>query len=207
MKTDNEMIELRGELYTKLWGRESDFICHQINIESPHVDVYRFPITDDHSCPVSYRNVYMTAGMSEAQMIIPDHLQDSVFPRIEITAYSDKIIMMDDEEMDFICSILHWFSHYPMRESTFFAPWQTFQIGSPIVPGSEMTAYLFCQTPIVNAYDLFEHTPKAENFIHLLPISEAERCLAINEGTQRLLEIFHENGINPDFDLERKSTI
>jgi hypothetical protein len=201
------MIAEREKQYSKLWGRDPDFIRHPTDQSIPHIDVYRFPKTGDKSNPVSFRNVYMTGGMSEREMNIPDHLREDVFPRIEITAYSEKIIMMEKVEMDFICTILHWFAQYPFEEATFFAPWQTFQIGEPIIPDSEMTAYLFCQTPIVNADDLFDHVPNADNFIHLVPISEAERQYAVSEGTQKLLEVFHNHGINPDFDLDRKSTL
>jgi hypothetical protein len=204
---DNELVARRGRLYAQLWGREPDFVCHQTDAEVPHIDVYRFPPTHEESCPVSFRNVYITAGMSDVPMSVPDRLADSIPSRIEISAYSDEVIMMENGKADFICTILHWMAHHPFRQSTFFASSQTFQVGRPIIPQSEMTAYYFAQTPIVDAGKLFDHTPKAEGFVHLVPISEAERRLAVEAGSKKLLELFHNHGVNPDFDLKRKSLL
>lgn len=204
---DDALVAKRGELYAQLWGREPDFICHQTDSAVPHIDVYRFPKTEDESCPMPFRHVYITAGMSDVAMSVPDQFAESVASRIEISAYSDKVIMMQNGKMDFICSILHWMAHHPFRESTFFASSQTFQVGRPIVPDSEMTAYYFAETPIVGADRLFDHTPKAEGFVHLVPISEAERRLAVEAGAKALMELFHKHGVDPDFNLERKSAI
>ena len=201
-----ELIEKRTSLYTQLWGREPDFVRHPTSSEVPHVSVYRFPKVQ-HECPMSFRYVYMTAGMSDVEMAVPTRLAKSIPSRIEISAYSDEIITTNGGKGDFICEILHWLAHHAFRESTFLAATQTFQVGQPIIPGSEMSAYYFAETPIVSGEQLFKHTPKAEGFVHLVPISEAERLLAINEGSKSLLRLFHEKGIHPDFNLTRKSAI
>jgi hypothetical protein len=202
---DEELIEKRGDGYVTLWGRDADFVCHQSDQEVPHIDIFRFPPTDA-DVPLNALNVYMSGGMADVSMPIPDEYEN-VPANIEITAYSEEVIMNDSGKMDFICMILHWLAHYPLRENTFFASSQTFNIGSPIIPDSEMTAYYFAQTPIIPADDLFAFTPNATGFIHLIPISEPERVLAVNQGSGELLKLFNEHKMSPLFDLKRKSLI
>ncbi len=204
-RIDEDLITRRGDNYVTLWGREPDFVCHQSDQEIPHIDIFRFPPTDGDS-PLGALNVYMSGGMADVSMPVPDEYEN-VPANIELTAYSEEVIMNNSGKMDFICMILHWLAHYPLKEGTFFASSQTFNIGSPIIPGSEMTAYYFARTPIVSADALFAFTPNATGFIHLIPISESERALAVEQGSEELLKLFEEHSLQPLFDLKRKSLI
>ena len=103
---DNELVARRGKLYVQLWGREPEFVGHQTDAEVPHIDVYRFPPTHDESCPMLFRNVYVTAGMSDVPMSVPDRLADSIPSRIEISAYSDEVIMMENGKMEWLTTHL-----------------------------------------------------------------------------------------------------
>lgn len=203
---DEELITERGDSYVTLWGRDADFVCHQSDQEIPHIDIFRFPPTEEADAPLNRLNVYMSGGMADVSMPVPDEYEN-VPANIELTAYSEDVIMNDSGKMDFICMILHWLAHYPLRESTFFAQSQTFNIGSPIIPESEMTAYYFAQTPMISLDELFAFTPNATGFIHVIPISESERTLAVEQGSMELLKLFGERGLPPLFDLRRESLI
>lgn len=192
--------------YARLFGREAAFKGEQADHEEPYVEVFRFG-KSELEVPLANWNVYITGGMSAREMILPERLQDKHIPKnIEITAYSESIIETA-KGMDFICWILHWLAHFPFREKTFLAATQTFNVGRPIVPDSEMTAYYFAETPIINAHDLFDACPQATGFIHLVPISESERQLAVAEGSKALLTLFDQHEISPLFDLKRPSLV
>jgi hypothetical protein len=139
-------------------------------------------------------------------MAVPKEFE-RVPARIELTTYSREVIMMKSGGVDFVAYLLHWLAHYPLRESRFLAVGQTFRMGKPIVPGSEMTAYLFGTVPGAKHADLIAATCGAGSVVHAVPISEAERQLAVESGVGALLDKFAAARVPPLFDLSRSSCV
>jgi hypothetical protein len=193
---------LGSALYEQFWGRPADLILHPKDGLQPHVDVYRFPpAPHGRQLPDAY--AYITGGMSDLPMKYPDATTQT---RVELTAFSRRLYKKNTGE-DFLASILLWMARYPFANRTVFAPWQTFAVGKPLVPGSDMTGYFFTETPNIDGNGLFDSCPDADGFVHLVPISDAERVLIVEKGREEIFRIFADKNVGPFFDLDRRSAV
>ncbi len=200
----------RQSCYVGFWGREFDAVFHPTELHEPHIDVFRFPpITPKWflkrwMVPAYRQYVYMTGGMSDAPMPVPASCGHDV-TRAELTAYSNKIYKNESGDADMVAWWLHFLASAPFRpsqEKVFYAVGHTFSAGEPIMPGSQMTGFLFSVTPSVAMRSLCCCTPHAQVVLHVVPISDGERQMA-KDNPRGLIDYFEEHGIEPFFDLER----
>lgn len=201
-KPSAEVIDARQDGMALFWKREPDFIFHETDKQTPHVDTYRFPPVDDDQAPLLSLYVYMTGGMSDLEMPGMEGFDESM-KRAEITAYAIEPLMAESGESDFIANICRWMAHYPFDQKTYFFPGQTFDCGRPIIPESQMQGFYFSKIPFVEKDLLSKAIVTATSFVHLVPISRAELELAHTEGAEALLKLFREVRANPLFDLTR----
>ncbi len=205
MTPDSPRAAERRRLYEKFWRRSAAGI-YRSSPESPvHVDVYAFRPTLKAWAPMYAHYVYITGGMSDAEM--PEGSPGADFARIELSAYATRAPGFANPQEDEIAKWLHTFAAMPFRENLRINPGDAFDVGRPLAPDSEMTAFYFGFVPFVDKAALYRATLKAQAVAHLIPISEAERCLAEKAGAIALVQAFGRGAVPPLFDLQRKSCV
>ena len=102
---------------------------------------------------------------------------------------------------------IEWLAHFPFKEHAWFSVGHTISAEKPLIPGSEMSAFFLGITPFVRLNRLCQSTINAEIVLQVVPISENERQLTIDNGPDVLLQKFDASGVEPLFDLERTSCL
>ncbi len=207
-------IAIRQMRYGAFWGREPNPVFHPTDEFEPHIDLFRFPplgpcwFLKRWMTPAYCQYVYMTGGMSDAAMPGAVSPKEPVL-RAELTAYSNKIYLNGEGDADMIAWWLYFLASAPFRfpdQGFFFGVGHTFSPGKPLMPGSEMTGFLFSVPPCGQMRRLCSCTPHAQVVLHVVPISEGERQLA-EEDPVGLIDRFREHSVEPVFDLERRSCV
>jgi hypothetical protein len=205
MTPDVAAIAQRQDLYAKFWRRRIAGIYHSSGSETQHVDVYAFRPTLKPWAPVNRFYVYMTGGMADAPM--PGAGSSDTFSRVELSCYALTAPGFANPQTDEIAKWLHTFARLAFSEGQPINPGDTFNVGTPLAPESEMSAFYFGFTPFIDKDALRRATLNAEAVAHLVPISEAERSLAEREGSIALVEAFGRAAVMPVFDLSRPSCV
>lgn len=198
------MTAERLNAYGTVWQRSADQVFHQTDDEEPRIDIYRFPPTRRFWAPASRMYVYTTAGMSDAMQ--PHASEDP--RRVELSAFVRKEgVGFDDQGKDMVARALHNLAHQPFRRELFLGPLHTVDMGEPLIDGSQMTGYFFAVTPGVSQKSLARAAGGADLFIQPVPVSFAEMALAIERGSEALLDALEQHAVPPYFDLERPSVV
>ena len=190
--------------YGTVWRRSADQVFHQTDDEEPRIDIYRFPPTRRFWAPANRMYVYATAGMSDALQPHaseePRRIELSAFVRADGTGPPDKAT-------DLVARAIHNLAHEPFRRKLFLGPLHTVDMGEPLVAGSQMTGYFFAVTPGVSQKALGRAAGRAHLFIQPVPVSATEMALAIEQGSDALLDALERHSVPPHFDLERTSVV
>ncbi|MFH1440953.1 MAG: suppressor of fused domain protein [Candidatus Omnitrophota bacterium] len=211
LEVSKTVITKRNFRYLEFWGRDPDFILHPTEHINPHIDIYRFPPKKVkwffQKSPIYNQYVYMSAGMSDADMPVKTAV-DIIPSRIELTAFSNEIYKNQSGDMDMIAWWLSFLAHLPFRSgNTFFAPGHTFTTKEAIIPDSKMTGFFFGVTPSVDLKNLCSASINAKLILQVVPISDSERKLAEQKGSNCLVDYFEKHNIEPMFDLRREPFI
>jgi hypothetical protein len=196
--------------YTAFFGRAPDFVREPEKGISPAISVARFPPAATgffrrFLTPVHNRCVFITHGMSDAQMPVPD-AEAPVYPsRIELIAYSPSAYVGAHDGQDMVTALLQSLATTPFRTGSFFGPMQTASFGEPVCLGTEMSAFFFAVPDGVEMSRLCACTPNAELVVSVMPITASERAFAVQHGSERLLELFQRHDVPNHFDLSRKA--
>jgi len=204
MKPDVSRIPERERLYEKFWRRRIAGVYHPSGSEPPHVAVYAFRPTLKAWAPMYSHYVYITGGLSDAEMPASPGAE---YARIELSAYATRAPGFGSPQEDEIAKWLHTFAQMPFKQNLRINPGDTFNVGRPLAPDSEMSAFYFGFVPFVDKAKLYRATLNAQAVAHVIPISEAERSLAEREGAIALVQAFGRGAIPPFFDLARKSCV
>ena len=205
MPPDASVIAHREQLYRRFWGRRIAGRYRSAASEIPRVDVYAFRPTWKPWAPARPYYVYMTAGLSDTPM--PDTTSGAGFSRTELSCYATNPSGFGAPQQDEIAKWLHALPQILLNESLRISPGDTLNIGQPLAPDSEMSAFYFGFTPFVDQDALRRATIHADAVAHLIPISEAERSLAERGGSLALPEAFQRAAVPPVFDLNRRSCV
>lgn len=203
-------MDTRLSKYAAFFGRAPDFIREPQAGASPSVSVARFPpaavgFLRRFVTPVHDRCVYITHGMSEAQMRVPAE-QASVYPsRIELVAYCTGAYVGAHDGQDTVTALLQGLAAMPFQMGSFFGPMQTAALEQPICPGTEMSAFFFAVPDGVEMSRLCSCTPQAELMVSVMPITASERAFAVQHGSERLVELFQKHDVPNLFDMSRKA--
>ena len=200
-QVDPHRISYREDGYCEFWEREPDLVLHQTDDAEPHIDTYRFPMKED--AKLGDRIVYLTGGMSD--MIQPgteDHHE--IFQRMEFFTYARRIVMNASGSTDFIGWVVGWMAHYPFEQKTCFQQGETFDWGSPIIPGSDMHGFYFAHLPLEDKEHLCELSGTAKTILHLVTLSRKELDYRMEHGIEKLLDLLEEHSLPPFFDLDRR---
>lgn len=205
MAPDPSRIAERRRRYEKFWRRSAAGVFHSSSADPACVDVYAFRPTLKAWAPMYGHYVYITGGMSDLAM--PGASPGADFARIELTAYATRAPWFANPQEDEIARWLHTFAQMPFRENSRINPGDTFDVGRPLAPDSEMTAFYFGFVPFVDKAALCRATLNAQAVAHVVPIGEAERSLAERDGAIALVQAFGRAAVPPIFDFERKSCV
>ncbi len=196
--------------YAAFFGRDIDFVRKPDGQSIPAISVVRFPAVSGlfrrFTTPMHNLNVYITCGMSNAEMHVSPEWA-SVYPsRIELIAHSKGVYTAGGNAEDAISVCLQLLALLPFEENIFLGPLQTASLEKPLFPGSEMSAFFFA-VPGLNMPRLCNCTPRAELVVSVMPITSAERQLAVERGSESLLELFKRDAVPNEFDPFRKSVV
>lgn len=198
------MTSDRLTAYGVVWRRSADQVFHQSDDELPRVDVYRFPPTRRFWAPASRMYIYATAGMSD----MPQPHATEEPRRIELSALvRAKDTGPPNQPTDLVARALHDLSRAPFQRTLFLGPLHTVDMGAALAPGSSMTGYFFAVTPGVSQKALARAVGTDAMFIQPVPVSDREMHLAIENGSEALLNALENHGVPPYFDLERPSVV
>jgi hypothetical protein len=204
MTADVSVIAEREQRYRKFWKRRIAGKYRSSASNPSRVDVYAFLPTWNPWAPARSYIVYLTGGLSDAPL--PPAATGTQFSRIELSCYARHVTGFGNPQ-DEIAKWLHAFARLPFEESLRIGPGGAFNVGQPLAPGSDMSAFYFGFTPFVDKGKLCRATIHAEAVIHVVPISEAERALVEREGPQALADAFRHAAVPHAFDLKRRSCV
>jgi hypothetical protein len=212
MKIDiNETAARHSRNYEAFWGRPCDLVYHPDAGATPHIDVFRFPPLARRrffrglfaSAPKEY--VYITGGMADTLMTTPPD-QAGLPGRVELTAFArEPVFLPSGEDAAALC--LSALAYSPFRQGGFFTPGHTVDMREVMLPGSAMSAFFLGVTPSVDMRRLCAASGRAVLMLHITPISEKERALAMQSGPDALMNVLEKAGVPPIFDLNRPSCL
>ena len=167
----------------------------------------------------------ITSGMSDLAMTVPDHIDTPEdYELAEVIAFlpdwwPEKHPYFKDfsnsiEKPTGYCPIewLKFYARMPHEFKTSLAWKHTSANGDPAAPiceGTEMRGFVFLP-PVILPEDAWRVRTKNGRFINLLtliPIHEDEMNLALNTGTDKLIDTLIARDVGVDFSLDRPSAL
>lgn len=151
---------------------ESDFIYHPA-LGCPHVDIFRYPATPERPfC------VYLTNGMSDFPLILPD----GTSRRIELVACTKHVDTRDLNAPDSITQIVRYISLFPFMVQTFLDYFQTIEL--PVVPGVVRPRYVALIPPfLLPRLGTISLMGQEVRVISILPLSDQD-FQQLSQGTR-----------------------
>jgi hypothetical protein len=202
--TEGASVASRYHSYEDFWGRRCAQVFKQTDAETPSVDIYRFAPTWKVWAPAFGVHVYMTEGMASREMPPRAANDPRELRRVELCAYTRKV-RESAPGMDAAALALTALAHLPWRNTLSLQPLETVTWGSPMVEGSEMSAFFLVippedQTGLIRASG-------AQQVMAVMTVSQRECEMALAEGTIALVDRFEAAGIPPLIDWDRKSVV
>jgi hypothetical protein len=190
-------MEAREAHYTKFFGPIKS-VFHSNDFKPVHVDVYLFSRNEQRS-----HYTLITGGMSDARMVVPQEGYDYV------TGYSEILLYASSVE-NWMVSVLKSLAEMPLEDKTYLHWMHTVPNGQPMTAKpSLLTSFLFLPAYFEDkafSYELFVGGNQVQPLM-LVPITEAEREFAVENGSEALAERFEEVGLDPVVDEQRKSVV
>lgn len=180
-----DLFKQRERAYQELFG-EPDIVFHELIPFIPHVDVYRFP-------PSENRNyfTFVTAGMSTVPMTVPASVGREC-RRVELAFYAA-------ESKKEYAAMLGELAHYPHDYKTWLHWGHTMPNGNPpeLIFGSEALDHFFFAPSMVKADDELGRRLEWEgdpiNLLWCIPISSAECQFKLKCGADALCKLLAAN--------------
>lgn len=189
------MIDQRENHYIQYLGALDQQVMHSTDVKPVHVDIYTFTPTDE-------RPFYtlITGGMSDLRQNVPDDWD--IAPRAEIMMYVQ-------EPKGWMYNVLKGLAEMPFEDETFLSYRHTVPNGMPMTAEpSLLTSYFFVQ-PFNEPEGFSPMTVEGDltDLLVLVPITEAEHRLAVEQGSDALLDLFQEKGLDPLVDEHRSCLV
>ncbi len=184
-------IEQREAHYTRFLGALDQKVMHSTDVKQVHVDIYTFAPTPERPF-----FTLITGGMSDLRQSIPDDRDYA--PRAEIMLYASQ-------PQGWMYSVLKGLAEMPFDDDTFLSYRHTIPNGMPMTAEpSLLTSYFM--SPVFGERDGF--TPMlveddAVDVLLMVPITEGERELAVDQGSDALLALFEQREFDPVIDEAR----
>lgn len=199
-------IEQYEKFITDNYGK-FDKVFHEVLSPDIHLDVIIIPPTEEDDY---YKLI--TMGMAPYKMNVPDNLKDYELERAELVLYlpKDWNIESNKEEDYWPIRQLKSIARLPINCNTWLG------LGHTISSDEENTEYAsntkFCSMLLLNALNKNYEKPTLKmerlgkiNFYQLFPLYEEELKYKLENGMDKLCDLFTEEDIMPIVNIKRKN--
>ena len=158
---------------------------HSTDIKAVHIDIYTFEPTEERPF-----FTLITGGMSDVRQNIPDGYDAA--PRAEIMLYAE-------EPKGWMYNVLKGLAEMPTDDDTFLSYRHTVPNGKPMTAQPSLLTSYFFIAPLLEP-DHFSPMlvdGDATDILLMIPITEAERELAKQRGSDALIDLFRDRGLDP----------
>ena len=190
-------LETRERHYQQFFGELTQKVMHSTDVKPVHIDIYQFEPTKDRR----YWTL-ITSGMSNERQIQPDDCAEGMSSRAEILMYVSK-------PQDWMFSVLKGLGEMPSEDGTFLHWWHTVPNGVPMTAEPSLLTSYFFLPPYFEpeGFTNLELDGDRVDFLWMIPITEAEREFAVQQGSGALEKKFEEVNLSPVIDESRKSVV
>lgn len=188
-------------------------VFHELISDTVHLDLLHF-------APRAGRDFWVvsTIGMSFREMTVPADMENGWFwKRAELMValpadwpgLDEKEGIVGGDEYFHPLSILKQTARFPHLADTAIAPLHTVSFEQPLGPDTAMTAALLVWPDFLSEDEttIILGDEKVVNLYQIIPIYDSERQYAISEGTEALIELLREKGVNGVYDLGRPPVV
>ena len=200
-KPDAEYRQAREAAYEKLLGKALS-VSHELLPQIPHVDVFIFRRSRGNQFVYSL----VTGGMSDLEMTLPPPASSEVPRRVELIFYCS-------EPREEYINTLRWVAHFPHDSKSFLGYGHTMPNGNPPAPfwGSAVLDTLVFLPPIVKKDQTLPSELKLGgqpvHFLWVVPLTSAECDFKLQNGLDKLMNLFQQHRHPHIFDPQRKSYV
>lgn len=174
------------DAYTLLVGPLWKNVVHGPTDTPPHVDVYATEPLDGGT------RLLLTAGMSTLRMFDHPLQGPCVEPFVELAMKVPAGV--EDAVLEHLMQGLLALARYPFVHRTHFAAGHDVAVGKPILPGSELSAFVVARAAKEEPFEaLSAALPRSPRFLRVLGVTAAERAqLAEGNRGERVDRVFRE---------------
>jgi len=196
---NEELAHRREALYGELFG-VIEIVHHELLILVPHIDVYQIAPTENRPF-----YTFVTGGMSDLPMAAPKKARPE-YRRVELVFYADSA----NAEYP---NLLQHLAHFPHDNHSWLHWGHTMPNGNPPHPlftTSTLDTLYFTASIVTPDNRLGQRLSWKNEAIHLVwvvPISTAECGLALQKGSDSLLDLFERVNHPFVFTGDRKSYV
>lgn len=198
---------------------ESSSVFHEIISDLIHLDVLVYPPDDRRDYWV-----YVTSGMGDIRMSLPDDLSARELGRAELMialprAWGDKVAKLNTDKHDqysenvfWPISLMKWLARYPHEAGTWFADGHTIPNGpdaEPYSPESRLNGALIAYSTLLPPDRASLVLPEGDwlNFYGVTLLYPEEMDFKLNKGVDGLAQRFDRAGVSEVVDLNRRSVV
>ncbi|MEM9029311.1 MAG: suppressor of fused domain protein [Pseudomonadota bacterium] len=195
---------------------EAATVFHEIISDLVHLDVLVYAPNENRDYWV-----YVTSGMSDLRMAIPEGVDPAEWSRAELImalprAWGDALAETlerseDDENSYWPIGLLKWLARYPHVAQTWLAPGHTIPNfeNEPYTNASRLNVALVDFPRLLPASHATLMLPDGDrlNFFGLILLYPEEADFKLDQGYEALAEKFEPNGVSELLDLSRRSVI
>ncbi|MEM9796699.1 MAG: suppressor of fused domain protein [Pseudomonadota bacterium] len=212
-ETAAENCDLIEDYLTPVLGPSST-VFHEIISDIVHLDVLVFPPQERGG-----DWTYVTSGMGDLRMTLPDGLDPVEFGRAEMCirlpkAWGQRISRIMDDQKDgdedafWPISLLKGLARYPHAESTFLGAGHTVPMGGPLAGDTPMDGVLIHSPIWLPDMDPLRLPDGDElTFLTYTPLHPEEMAFKLEHGTDALYDCLDAAGVGPALDPHRPSAI
>jgi len=190
-------LEAREQHYQRFFGELTHKIMHSTDIQPVHIDIYQFE-------PTPERDFWtlITGGMSDERQISPEDCDSDMAPRAEIIMYAA-------EPQNWMFSVMKGLAEMPFTDETYLHWWHTVPNGMPMTATpSLLTSFFFLPAYFENEeFNSLRLDGDGVDFLWMIPITEAERAFAIEQGSDALDGVLREKMHSHVIDESRESYV
>lgn len=179
-------------------------VFHEMISPDIHVDIAIIP-------PNEKRKYYtlVTMGMGAHKMNVPENLKQYRLERAEMVVCLPEDWNIESEKEEFYWP-LRWLkimARLPINENSWLGYGHTVPNGGPFAGNTNLSGIMLLDASGIKegARTLELSEGECVNFYQLFPIYEEEMNYKINNGSDKLLDLFEKEDITPVINIDRKN--
>ncbi|MGH1413754.1 MAG: suppressor of fused domain protein [Pelagimonas sp.] len=216
-ETHAENIEEIETFLHKALGVEDHNVFHEILSDKVHLDVLVYPPAGDRDY-----YLYVTSGMSDVPMSLPEGLSQDEFGRTELImalprAWGEKVAKLDSSASDpdnvfWPISVMKWLARYPHVANTWVGAGHTIPNGPDAQPYDDTTLFngvILSYAPFLPLDMDRLRLPSGDyiSFLGVVFLHPGEMDLKLEKGADELFERLYAQGQPEILDLSRRSVV